>query len=666
MKTKHFNRFAACTFAAALALSAMPTACAVDGEETEQKGKVVYSFDFEDGDVSAFTNRGENDTTVLSASDEFAVSGSKSMLASGRSKDWNGPAFQLDDKLEPYTEYYISAKFKGRYYTNATFSFQYTTSDGETKYSNLVQNMNQSTMESDDGWITLPPTKVSFTDEMTGVFVYFEGGQDDIFIDDFTVTEAVSAEIEQDIPSLSAVFANDFKVGNAITPNDLSSKPTMELIEKHFSGSLTAGNEMKPDAVLNQAACQAYFEETGDDTVPQISFSAAKPFLNYCQKNNIPVRVHTLVWHSQTPDWFFKEGYSAEGEWVSKEKMLARMENYIKAYFEELTALYPDIDFYACDVVNEAWMEDGNPRQAGEQGQSGSAKSAWVQVFGDNSFIEPAFEFARKYAPEGCKLYYNDYNEYMDGKMNAIINMATDLKEKGLIDGIGMQSHLDVRSGSDAFPSVSAYNKALDKYSELGLDIQITELDATTNTNPTEESFTAQAEYYKGIVDAIYAHKDNISALVVWGVTDDGSWRADRCPLLFDADYKAKPAFYSIIEGREIPEPAVTTTAGNPVVTTNSGKPAVTTTAETTVTTTPSETVAVTLMGDANEDGAVDLADATAIIQHIGNEDKYALSAQGFANAECTGDGKVTGADALAIQKLEAKIITQLPDISAE
>lgn len=77
-------------------------------------------------------------------------------------------------------------------------------------------------------------------------------------------------------------------------------------------------------------------------------------------------------------------------------------------------------------------------------------------------------------------------------------------------------------------------------------------------------------------------------------------------------------------------------------------------------------TVSVILIGDANNDGAVDLADATAIIQHIGNEERYGLSAQGFANADCTDDGKVTGADALAIQKLEAKMITQLPDVSAK
>ncbi len=638
MKMKCFNKLASCTFAAAMALSAMPTACAADSEENSAKGKTVYSFDFEDGDVSAFTNRGDNDTTVISTTDESSVSGSKSLLASGRSKEWNGPAFQLDDKLEPYTEYYISAKVKGKYYTNAMLSMQYTTADGETKYSNLVSL-------SGNDWQTVDSVKVSFTDEMTGVFVYFEGGTDDILIDDFVVTQAPEAEIEQDIPALKDVFANDFKIGTAITPNDLSSKATMALVEKHFSGSLTAGNEMKPDSVLNKAACQAYFEETGDDTVPQISFSAAKPFLNYCQKNNIPVRVHTLVWHSQTPDWFFKEGYADDGEWVSKEKMLARMENYIKAYFEELTALYPDIDFYACDVVNEAWTDGGTPRDPGEQGQGGSQKSAWVQVFGDNSFIEPAFEFARKYAPEGCKLYYNDFNEYMPQKITAVIEMATELKEKGLIDGLGMQSHLDVRSGPDAFPSVDVYNKALDKYAELGLDIQITELDATTNTNPTDESFTAQAEYYKGIMDSIYAHKDNISAVVIWGVTDDASWRADRCPLLFDGEYKAKPAFYSIIEGREIPEqPTTQGTTAKPDKPTTGGE-------ETNV-----------LLGDANEDGEVNMADVASIIQHIGNHDAYALSAQGEANVDmCDGNAGITGNDALAVQLLVAKQIDKLP-----
>lgn len=66
------------------------------------------------------------------------------------------------------------------------------------------------------------------------------------------------------------------------------------------------------------------------------------------------------------------------------------------------------------------------------------------------------------------------------------------------------------------------------------------------------------------------------------------------------------------------------------------------------------------LKGDANEDGDVDLADATAIIQSIGNPDKYGLSAQGKENADVNGDGKVSGEDAVLLQKLAAGIITEL------
>lgn len=345
------------------------------------------------------------------------------------------------------------------------------------------------------------------------------------------------------------------------------------------------------------------------------------------------------------------------------------MENYIKAYFEELTALYPDIDFYACDVVNEAWLDDGTHRKPGEQGDSGSNNSAWVQVFGDNSFIEPAFEFARKYAPEGCKLYYNDFNEYMPQKTTAIVEMATALKEKGLIDGIGMQSHLDARSGSDAFPSVNVYNKALDAFAATGLDIQITELDATVQPDSGTQNFEAQAEYYKGIMDSIYSHKDSISAVVIWGVTDDASWRAAKSPLLFDSEYKAKPAFYSIIEGHDVtPSESTTTTASTTSSTTTT---TATTTDGGTETTASSSTSTGSgnsdiLLGDANNDGKVTIADAAAIIQALGNPDKYALDEAGTANAGgCDGVDGVTVMDALAIQMLEAGSIDSLPYTAA-
>lgn len=644
MKNKSLMRAAFGTLAAAVMCStAVTSAFAVPSANitsekavtAEAAANVVYSTDFEDGDVSLWANRGTNDTTVISTTTEDSVSGSTSLLASGMSKTWNGPAFRLDTICKPNTEYYVSVSIKGKWYTNSTMSFQYTPA-GETdaKYSNLKS-------VSGNGWQTIENMKVSFTEEMTDVYVYFEGSTDDVLIDDFSIVEVPAVEIE-DIPSLCDAFGSYFKVGTAITPDNLASKSFMSLVERHFNDSLTAGNEMKPDAVLDKAACQAMAAE-GDDTNPQVSFAAAKSFLNYCDKNNISVRVHTLVWHSQTPDWFFKENYADDGDWVSPEKMLQRMENYIKNYFTTLTELYPNVDFYACDVVNEAWLDDGNCRTGGGQSEN-SNYSAWVKVFGDNSFIEPAFTYARKYAPAGCKLYYNDFNEYMPNKTTAIINMATDLKEKGLIDGIGMQSHLDVRSGSDAFPSISVYEKALKAFCETGLDVQITELDATTNGSNDETALAAQADYYKSIMELAVKYSDSISAVIFWGVTDDASWRASKYPLIFGGDYMAKPAYYSIMELLGDLPPVVTTTTSEPIVTTT------TTSAEpvTTTTNTPGD---ITL-GDANGDDAVDVSDPTFIMQSLANPDEYKLDDKAVANAdvENRGDG-ITAMDALLIQQ---------------
>jgi endo-1,4-beta-xylanase len=324
-------------------------------------------------------------------------------------------------------------------------------------------------------------------------------------------------------------------------------------------------------------------EENGDDENPQVSLASAKPVLDYCVKNNIPLRAHTLVWHSQTPEWFFKENYDAKGEYVSKEKMLKRMENYIKNVFAALAKEYPTLNIYACDVVNEAWLEDCTPRKPGHPSESNQwGASDWVAVFGDNSFIDYAFEYARKYAPKGCKLYYNDYNEYMD-KKKQIVEMATRLKEKGVIDGIGMQAHIDCRQSMDAaFPSPQMFEQAVKEYVATGLDVQITELDATVQENSGDKYFDIQAKYYKGLFDIYEKYADKISAVIFWGVTDTKSWRASQNPLIFDKDFMAKPAFKSIVEGKTASDPVRTTIAG-------SGSK-VTTTTTTSVTTTSSET----------------------------------------------------------------------------
>ncbi len=591
----------------------------------------TFATGFEDGEsADRFTKRGDTDTSEVAATTEYAHTGEYSLCISARSKNWNGAQFRLDDgTCEPNTEYYVSAAVMGQYYTTVTLSMQYNDAEGVTRYSNLGS-------VSGNGWFELSQYKISFTPDMTDVYVYFEGGNtDNIYVDDFVLEPVPVTPIQEDIPSLSDLYSPYFKVGTAITPSNLSSKSFMNLVDKHFDDSITVGNEMKPDSVLNQAKCIAYFEENGDDTNPPVSFGAAAGVIQYCIDNNIPLRAHTLVWHSQTPDWFFKEGYATDGALVSAEKMLVRMENFIKNYFETLAADYPELNVYACDVVNEAWTDGGQPRNPGEQGSSGSSNSAWVQVFGDNSFIEPAFTFARKYAPASCKLYYNDYNEYMPDKLNAIYNMAADLKEKGLIDGIGMQSHLDVRTGSDAFPSISVYEKALAKYAELGLDIQITELDATIpQDQPTDAYLEAQAQYYSDLMDLYVKYHESISAVVFWGVTDDNSWRANKYPLLFDASFQAKPAYYSIVDGLEMPDITTTTT---------------TTTSATETNTTTLSNPAVTKLGDVNCDGMFKVNDVILLNRFIAEDNTVVITETGLANADFDQSGAPNGDDAAAM-----------------
>lgn len=638
---KHSKRAAIAVMCGMLAMQSVPLA----GDVSAADGDILVT-DFEDGDVSAFAKRGDNDTSVIAASTEDAHSGTTSMAITERSEGWNGPSLALESVgCEPGVSYIASAWVKTAWYNNCMLSMQYTDEEGEQHYNNLAS------VTSNGDWVEIPATKFSFSDDMQDVQIYIECSDSvDLYVDDFSLISAPVIPIEQDIPGLKDVYADYFKIGGAVTAAELAPNSTKDLIRKHYN-SLTLGNELKPENMLDQAATVAYMEETGDNTQPVVKLNGqARAILNFCRDNDIPVRGHVLVWHSQTPGWFFKEDYTSDGEWVDKETMTKRMEAYIKGVFEVLETEYSDVDFYAWDVVNEAWLDDGKPRNPGVY-DGGTSNSGWTAVWGDNSFIELAFEYARKYAPEGCKLYYNDYNEYMPQKTDVIIEMAESLKAKGLIDGIGMQSHLDVRSGSDAFPSASMYEAALAKFVATGLDIQITELDATISSSD-EAGFKAQAQYYSDIMDAAVKYADSISAVVFWGTTDDQSWRASQTPLLFNADYTAKPAFYSIIDGIDYKEPAQTTTTSK----TTAENTTTTTIATTTVNNPPADTSII--RGDVNCDKSVDVADAVLLARYLAQDPTAAISDQGQLNAEIDGEAGLTGKDVATLLQAIARIIT--------
>ena len=330
-----------------------------------------------------------------------------------------------------------------------------------------------------------------------------------------------------DVASLKDAFGSKFKVGTCVSPRELSTGAAF--IKRHFN-SITPENELKPDAIINQQACQ----QKGNNVNTQVVFnSGTRDILKFCQDNGIALRGHTFVWYSQTPDWFFRENFQNYGNYVNKNVMNQRLESLIKNTFALIAKDYPKLNVYAYDVCNELFVNGGG-------GLRPASNSKWMQVYGDDSFIINAFTYARKYAPKGCKLFINDFNEYMTAKTNDIYNMAMKLKSKGIIDGIGMQSHVSI-----TFPSFSDYKKALEKFLSTGLEVHISELDIAFENNPN-----AQATYFKNVFQLAVdkAGPGKVTCLTVWGTNDGNSWISDKKALLFAAGYSPKQAYYSVME----------------------------------------------------------------------------------------------------------------------
>lgn len=324
--------------------------------------------------------------------------------------------------------------------------------------------------------------------------------------------------------------------GTCIHPGLMSQTKALDHILENYN-SVTMENDMKPDYTLSKNKSI----EAGD-LVVEFNQNTIK-MLDWAKNNGLGVRGHTIIWYSQTPQWIFHEDFDTSKPKVDRDTMLKRMESYIKQVFEKLTELgYMDI-IYAYDVVNEAIMEDGSLRDCD-----------WKRIIGDD-YIWYAFYYADKYAPESCKLYYNDYNEQF--KTQHVVKLAQSLvTEDGryLIDGIGCQGHLYTKD------SIDDYMRTLEAFSSLGLDVQITELDVSlgTWTNillPKKENLMAQGRWYYEFINRILesnqAGKTSVSAITLWGISDSNSWRSDRNPLLFDRMLKPKYAYFGFVQQRE-------------------------------------------------------------------------------------------------------------------
>lgn len=393
--------------------------------------------------------------------------------------------------------------------------------------------------------------------------------------------------IQRDVPDLKDAIAaktdSEFITGVSITNGEISDKDLMDLVTKHFN-AVTLGNELKPDCLFGYSNDTCPGTETitfkgVEMEVPTMDYSRPEKMLDAIlewNENNpddfIQVRGHVLVWHSQTPEWFFCKDYDTKNGYVDKGTMTLRQEWYIKTVLEHFTgedSKYKEL-FYGWDVVNEA-VSDGSGTY-----RHGDENSTWWKVYGNNDFIIDAFRFANQYAPADVELYYNDYNEWVTSKVGGIVQLLKDVKNADgtRIDGMGMQGHY----ATDASPSIDQIKDAARAYAEVVDKIQITELDlkasnAYDGTSATEDAeYTKQAYRYKNIYDAILelrAEGVNLSNMTIWGVIDKNSWLQTsnsvggasdgskrQCPLLFDDDYKVKPAYWAFVDDTKL-EPEI-------------------------------------------------------------------------------------------------------------
>jgi endo-1,4-beta-xylanase len=327
----------------------------------------------------------------------------------------------------------------------------------------------------------------------------------------------------QDADALKDVFKKDFLVGAALTPAQFSESIPADcevaLIKKHF-------NSISPENVLKWESVHPW--------PGQYNFGPSDRYVDFGVRNKMFIIGHNLVWHNQTPSWVFTGLFGIP---LNREALLRRMHDHIFAAVGRYKGRIG-----GWDVVNEAVEEDGSLRQ-----------TSWLKIIGEDYLLK-AYQFAHEADP-GAQLYYNDYSVENPAKRAGVIAMIKKLQAQGApITGIGMQGHYTMD-----WPAPRDVDATITAFAGLGLKVMITELDV--NLLPPnggavlpDSMQQALARRYAGLFGVFVKHKDQITRVTFWGVTDADSWlnyfpTAGRTeyPLLFGRGCVTKPAFDAVV-----------------------------------------------------------------------------------------------------------------------
>jgi len=329
---------------------------------------------------------------------------------------------------------------------------------------------------------------------------------------------------------LKDYYKEYFPIGVAVMPSDLKGDEANFILQQF--NSLTAENSMKM-APIHPAE-------------NRYNWDAADSIVAFAQRNGIKVRGHTLCWHNQAPQWMFKD---SSGNTVTKEVLLQRLKEHITTVVSRYKG-----KIYAWDAVNEAISDKPDEYLRSSQ---------WYQICGEE-YIAKAFEYAHAADPNAI-LFYNDYNEINATKREKIYKLVKSLKDAGVpIGGVGLQGHWAINE-----PSRGQLDSTIKKFADLGLKIQVTELDISVypkehnaRERKPEDADTAfnaekenkQIQEYKMCFELFRKYRKVISGVTFWNVSDRHTWldnfpvrgRKDY-PLLFDKDLKPKKVFWEVV-----------------------------------------------------------------------------------------------------------------------
>lgn len=371
---------------------------------------------------------------------------------------------------------------------------------------------------------------------------------------------------EPEYPPLYELAGNcGFKMGAALSPNDLQSYVYQEMLETQFN-SVTFTNELKLYSLLDWSV-------RSRKGMPALKWGNVDSMLKYCSEHNIKVRGHVLVWDAYMTEWFFYEDYRTK-KLADEETIRQRMKYCIEKVIGHCEEKYPGT-IYAWDVVNEAVADGPAEAAPGDKARirksRGGVENLYYTTLG-HDYVKWAFKYARDFVEENnydIKLFYNDYNTFQSGKRAAILTLVDEVNSadpvinpegKRLCDGIGMQGYVGgygSQNGCMSDGDIYALKESIEMYASRGYEVQITEM-AVRNYDNGPYASKLHAEYYGKMADML-AHINEtadgkFTGWSIWGIIDNPSldeksynykMNGPYCGM-FDWRCKKKPEYFNV------------------------------------------------------------------------------------------------------------------------